>query len=55
MEIAQYIQEKYASLLAWGGFGKPSDDGEATPARRCQFGHEVSPGSRLCSYGHRPA
>lgn len=54
MDITRYIQRKFESLLMLGGFGKRREDRPAAPARQCQFGHLVSSGARLCSYGHRP-
>jgi hypothetical protein len=55
MDITRYIQQKYESLLEWGGFGQSRDEREGAAPRLCEFGHQVSPGSRVCSYGHRPA
>ena len=55
MDITRYIQQKYESLLEWGGFAQSRDEREGATPRLCEFGHQVSPGSRVCSYGHRPA
>lgn len=53
MDILRYIQRK--SLLVLGSFGRLGKDRPAAPDRLCQFGHKVFSGTRLCSYGHRPA